>query len=99
MADAIPTQLRFPSSAGFTIRAEFDGGAMSSDFGAILLRGTDLQIGLTSRLASAIDDKRHASYIDHSMLELLQQRIFQTASGYADGNDSNTLRRDPRVKL
>ena len=99
MADAIPTQLRFPSSAGFTIRAEFDGGAMSSDFGAILLRGTDLQIGLTSRLASAIDDKRHASYIDHSMLELLQQRIFQTASGYADGNDSNTLRRDPMFKL
>ncbi|MBK8359576.1 MAG: IS1380 family transposase [Comamonadaceae bacterium] len=99
MADAIPTQLRFPTSAGFTIRAEFDGGAMSSDFGAILLRGTDLQIGLTSRLASAIDDKRHASYIDHSMVDLLRQRIFQTASGYADGNDSNTLRRDPMFKL
>ena len=99
MAGAIPTQLRFPTSAGFTIRAEFDGGATSSDFGAIQLRGTDLQIGLTARLASDIDDKRDALHIDHPMVDLLQQRIFQTASGYADGNDSNTLRRDPMFKL
>ncbi|MBK7002918.1 MAG: transposase [Rhodoferax sp.] len=82
MCDAIPIQLRFPTSAGLTIREEFDGGAMSSNFGAILLRGTDLQIGLTSRIASSIDDKRHASYIDHSMVDLLRQRILQTASGY-----------------
>ncbi|MGB2905393.1 MAG: IS1380 family transposase, partial [Candidatus Dechloromonas phosphoritropha] len=47
---SIPTQLHFPASAGFTIRAEFDGGAMSSDFGALLLRGIDLQIGLIPRL-------------------------------------------------
>ena len=99
MDNSIPTQLRFPASAGFTIRAEFDGGAMSSDFGALLLRGTDLQIGLIPRLVSAIQDTRHASYIAHSMTDLLRQRIFQTASGYADGNDANTLRRDPMFKL
>jgi len=99
MDNSIPTQLRFPASAGFTIRAEFDGGAISSDFGALLLRGTDLQIGLIPRLVSAIHDKRHASYIEHSLADLLRQRIFQTASGYADGNDSNTLRRDPMFKL
>lgn len=99
MNKVIPTQLRFPASAGFTIRAEFDGGAMSSDFGALLLRGTDLQIGLIPRLASAIHDKRHPSYIDHSLEDLLRQRIFQTASGYADGNDANTLRLDPMFKL
>jgi len=99
MENPIPIQLRFPSAAGFTVRAEFDGGAMSSDFGAILLRGTDLQIGLIPRLAGAIHDKRHASYIDHPLADLLRQRIFQTASGYADGNDANTLRRDPMFKL
>ena len=99
MNDSIPTQLRFPVAAGFTIRAEFDGGAMSSDFGALLLRGTDLQIGLIPRLVNAIHDKRHASYIDHSLADLLRQRIFQTASGYADGNDANILRRDPMFKL
>ena len=99
MDNAIPTQLRFPASAGFTVRAEFDGGAMPSDFGALLLRGADLQRGLIPRLVSAIHDKRHASYIDHSLADLLRQRIFQTASGYADGNDANTLRRDPMFKL
>ena len=99
MNNSAQIQLRFPPSTGLTIRAEFDGGAMSSDFGAVLLRGIDLQIGLIPRLASAIYDKRHASYIDHSMVELLRQRIFQTTSGYHDGNDANTLRRDPMFKL
>jgi hypothetical protein len=39
MSNSIPSQLRFPAIAGFSVRAEFDGGAMSSDFGALLLRG------------------------------------------------------------
>ena len=99
MENSTPTQLRFPASAGFTIRADFEGGAMSSDFGAVLLRGIDLQMGLIARLVSAIRDTRHPSYIDHSLADLLRQRIFQTASGYADGNDANTLRRDPMFKL
>jgi hypothetical protein len=99
MDNSIATQLRFPASAGFTIRAEFDGGAMSSDIGAFLLRGIDRQIGLIPRLVSAIHDKRHASYIDAPLADLLRQRIFQTASGYADGNDANTLRCDPLFKL
>lgn len=99
MNDSIPTQLRFPASAGFTVRAQFDGGALSSDFGAILLRGTDLQTGLISRLAGAIHDKRHPSYISHSMTDLLRQRVFQSACGYADGNDANALRADPMFKL
>ena len=99
MEKGTPTQLRFPASAGFTIRADFEGGAMSSDFGAVLLRGIDLQTGLIARLTSAIHDTRHPSYIDHSLADLLRQRIFQTASGYADGNDANTLRHDPMFKL
>ena len=65
MPDCSPKQLCFPSIAGQTIRADFEGGALSSDFGALLLRGIDRQIGLTERLAAAIHDKRHPSYIDH----------------------------------
>ena len=94
-----PVQLRFPASAGFTVRADFEGGAVSSDFGALLLQGVDRQIGLIDRLASAIQDKRHASYVEHPLADLLRQRIFQTACAYADGNDANTLRRDPLFKL
>jgi hypothetical protein len=99
MSDSIPSQLRFPAIDGFSVRADFDGGAMSSDFGALLLRGADQQIGLISRLVSAIYDKRHPSYIEHSMTDLLSQRIFQTACGYFDGNDANSLRCDPMFKL
>ena len=94
-----PKQLYFPPASGQTLRADFEGGALSSDFGALLLRGVDLQIGLTARLAAAIHDKRHQSYIDHPLRDLLAQRIYQIASGYADGNDANSLRRDPLFKL
>lgn len=99
MSDSIPSQLRFPAIAGFSVRADFDGGAMSSDFGALLLRGADQQIGLISRLTGAIHDRRHPSYIEHPMANLLSQRIFQTACGYIDGNDANSLRFDPMFKL
>src|SRR5881409_1764377 len=94
-----PKQLCFPPIVGQTIRADFEGGALSSDFGALLLRGMDRQIGLTERFAAAIHDKRHPSYIDHTLRDLLAQRIYQIASGYADGNDANSLRHDPVFKL
>ena len=99
MCHSTPKQLCFPPVAGQTIRADFEGGALSSDFGALLLRGVDQQIGLTERLATAIHDKRHPSYIDHPLRDLLAQRIYQIASGYADANDANHLRRDPMFKL
>src|SRR5205809_4902015 len=99
MLYSTPEQLRFPPIAGSTVRADFEGGALSSDFGALLLRGIDRQIGLTARLAAAVQDKRHPSYIDHTLRDLLAQRIYQIASGYADGNDANSLRHDPLFKL
>ena len=94
-----PKQLCFPPVAGQTLRADFDGGALSSDFGPLLLRGIDRQIGLTDRLAAAVHDKRHPSSIDHPLRDLFAQRIYQIASGYADGNDANSLRHDPMFKL
>jgi len=91
--------LRFPAVSGLTIRADFNGGALSSDFGPLLLQGVDRQTGLIDRLSRAIDDRRKAAYVDHSLSELLAQRIYQIACGYADGNDANSLRRDPLFKL
>lgn len=99
MTDSIPSQLRFPAAAGFTIRADFEGGTLSTDFGALLLAGVERQTGLIDRLAGAIRDTRHASYIEHTITDLLRQRIYQTTLGYADGNDANALRRDPMFKL
>ena len=97
--DFTPEQLRFPPSAGFTVRADFSGGEVSSDLGALLLAAVDRRIGLVDRLVEAVSDTRHPSYITHSMRDLLTQRVFQIASGYEDGNDANTLRRDPLFKL
>ena len=99
MCKSTPEQLRFPPVAGLSVRGDFDGGAMSSDFGPMILRGIDHQIGLTERLASAFGDKRHPSYIDHPLRTLFAQRIFQVACGYEDGNDANALRADPMFKL
>jgi hypothetical protein len=99
MFHSTPQQLCFPPVAGQTLRADFAGGALSSDFGVLLLRGIDRQVGLTERLAAAMHDKRHQSYIDHPLRDLLAQRIYQLASGYADGNDANSLRHDPVFKL
>jgi Transposase DDE domain group 1 len=81
MSNCSPQQLCFPPVAGQTIRADFEGGALSSDFGALLLRGIDRQMGLTERLAAAIKDKRPPSYIDHPLRDLLAQRIYQIAAG------------------
>jgi hypothetical protein len=99
MSQSTPEPLRFPPVDGLTVRADFDGGAMSSDFGPLILRGVDQQIALTERLAQAIEDQRHPSYITHPLRDLIAQRIFQIGCGYEDGNDANALRTDPLFKL
>ena len=97
--DSTPKQLRFPPAAGFTVRADFAGGEVSSDLGALLLSAVDQRIGLIGRLVEAIRDSRDPRYITHPLRDLLTQRVFQIASGYEDGNDGNTLRQDPLFKL
>jgi hypothetical protein len=57
MSHSTPDVLRFPAVAGRTVRTEFDGGTMSSDFGSLILRGIDPQIGGIDRLADAVDDR------------------------------------------
>src|ERR1043166_5754869 len=98
MPYATPQQLCCPPIAGYTMRACCEGGALSSDFGALLLRGIDRQIGLTERLAAAMQDQRHQSSGDHPRRDLLAPRIYQIALGYADGNDANSLRHAPLLK-
>jgi hypothetical protein len=94
-----PDQLRFAALPAHSVLADFAGGGLSSDFGPVLLRGVDLQIGLTERLAAVLPDRRHQSYVNHSYRDILTQRIYQIACGYEDGNDSNNLRHDPMFKL
>ncbi len=75
--------------------ARFDGGTISSDSGAFLLRETDQRLNLLPRLAGCFLDGRNQAMIDHSILEMLSQRIYGLALGYEDINDHEQLRKDP----
>jgi Transposase DDE domain group 1 len=99
MTDCRPKQLGFPPVAHQTSRADFEGGALSSACGALLVRGVDRPIGLTERLATALHDKRPPSSIDHPLRDLLAQRMYHIASGYADAHDAHSLRHDPLCTL
>jgi len=92
-------ELKFPPVQGHTVRADFEGGALSSDFGPILLRGIDKRTNLSGAIAAAMRDSRHPSYIEHPLEDLIAQRIYQIACSYEDANDANALRRDPMFKL
>jgi hypothetical protein len=77
------------------IVARFDGGTISSDGGAFLLRQTDQRLNLLARLAGCFLDGRNQVLVEHSILEMLSQRVFGLALGYEDINDHEQLRNDP----
>lgn len=89
----------FKELFGKKVQVDFNGGDVSSDGGLLLLRETASKLSLFEKVANAIHDNRHPSYIKHGILELLKQRVYQIASGYEDANDSNELRRDPILKI
>lgn len=92
------SQISFARILGKPVEATFDGGTLTSDSGALLLREVESRIGIIDRIASVLRDPRHQGYVDHSFLDLLKQRIFQIACGYEDANDCNALRTDPGFK-
>ena len=69
------------------IVARFDGGTISSDGGAFLLRQTDRRLNLLPRLADCFLDGRNPNMVDHSIQEMLAQRAYGLALGYEDLND------------
>src|SRR3989441_6293178 len=76
---------------GKPVVAAFDVKHASSDGGAVLLKGIDTQFGLTKRLAACLEDPRHPGKVRHQTVELLRQRVFGLACGYADCNDAARL--------
>ncbi len=79
---------------GRKVVAALDGGALSSDGGVLLLRELDRSMGLTRSLASCFQDRRAARLIDHTVEQLLAQRVLGLTLGYEDLNDHQKLRRD-----
>jgi hypothetical protein len=78
---------------------QFDQLNGSSDGGAILLKAADRRYGLIDVMAECLRDNRQASKVDHSLRELLAQRVFSIACGYPDANDSARLSSDPIHKM
>src|SRR3954454_18245526 len=93
--DCNAAYLDFPMLGRREVLADFDGGDISSDGGALLLRETPRLTGLTRQFAACFDDHRDPDRIEHTVEELVSQRVYGLALGYEDLNDHDDLRRDP----
>jgi hypothetical protein len=78
--------------------ANFDGGSITSDGGALLLREVDRTLKLTEQVAKKFKDQRDPAYVKHSILTMVKQRVFGIALGYEDLNDHDTLRKDIAIQ-
>jgi hypothetical protein len=81
------------------IRAEFNGGAISSDGGGLLLREVEKRLGILRQFAACFTDYRNADLIEHTVDELVAQRVYGLALGYEDLNDHEELRNDPLLAV
>jgi hypothetical protein len=100
----MPTECRpglfdFAPVEGRAVVADFDGGAITSDAGALLLGATDRAIGLVGRFAACFRDARAAERVEHEVATLVGQRVFGIALGYEDLVDHDRLRHDPALAV
>jgi len=79
--------------------ARFDGGNITSDAGILLLREVEKRTGLIRGLAQCFTDHRDARWVEHSVEELLGQRLFGICLGYEDVSDHDQLRADPMLAV
>jgi hypothetical protein len=92
-------QLEFAPVEGRRVVAAFDGGAITSDAGALLLGQTDRAIRLTERFAACFADVRLRELVEHEVSTLVMQRVVGIALGYEDLNDHDQLRHDPVLSV
>jgi len=90
---------KFAGVGSRSVVAGFDGGAITSDAGALLLGATDRAIRLVGRFAGCFVDRRRPEQVEHSVSTLVGQRIFGIALGYEDLNDHDELRHDPVMAM
>jgi hypothetical protein len=95
MTECIQSTFGFEACGSREIVARFDGGTISSDGGALLLRQTDQKLNLLPRLAQCFLDGREQERVKHSIQEMVSQRVYGLALGYEDVNDHEQLRKDP----
>ena len=89
------TQLRFQELGPREVIADFQGGTLTSDAGALLLRQVDLAKRYSEDFAACFRDERDTRYTEHSVTQLVRQRVLGLCLGYEDLNDHDRLRHDP----
>jgi hypothetical protein len=94
MTECYQRSFDFPACKSRKVQVDFDGGEVTSDAGALLIRQADRKLRLTENLRQELNDPRRQASCDHQQLELLRQRIYGLALGYEDLNDHETLRKD-----
>lgn len=99
MTQCNQSSFEFEAHFSRTVVADFNGGAITTDAGALLLRETDLRIGLLGRLSACFTDFRSQDRCRHSVEQMLSQRIYGLALGYEDLNDHDQLRHDPLLTM
>jgi hypothetical protein len=99
MTECIQESFPFAFSFRREVMARFDAGPVSSDGGALLLREVEQKIGLLQRLAACFHDDRNPGRIEHTVEQLIRQRVFALALGYEDLHDHDDLRHDPLLAL
>ena len=87
--------LLFPDLLDKPVVAQFDQEHASSDGGALLLKAADRRLGLIDRLSGCLPDERKSGKVKHELADLVSQRVYGLACGYADCNDAARLAEDP----
>ncbi len=80
------------------IQANFSGGEITSDAGVMLLKQADKIINLTDRIAATANDPRDKNKTNHSIGDMIRQRVYGLALGYEDLNDHDFLRKDTAIQ-
>jgi Transposase DDE domain group 1 len=99
MTECIPPTMAFQELGNRDVLAAFDGGRITSDAGALLLREVDSHFGFVDRFAACFTDHRDAGLVEHPLVDLLKQRVFGLCLGYEDLNDHDRLRLDPLLAV
>jgi len=94
-----PSQLEFHALDRRKVIGKFDGGNITSDAGGLLLRETEKRTGIICQFARCFTDLRNPKQIEHTIKELVSQRVYGLALGYEDLNDHDELRRDPLLAV
>lgn len=90
-----PQSFEFQPLGARQVTAGFDGGTITSDAGGLLLGEIEAKSGLLADLAACFDDFRDPELVEHTVADLIKQRVFALTLGYEDLNDHDQLRADP----